>query len=184
MSWTLHLQPIRNPWADAALLVGGRALYVAQAFEDKCRSLLRFGHLVDALQADPVAKLEELIGSVPRDRLLKPTLVELARLFPEVGEHEAVLTRAREARNYIAHEGLRFSIHDERAAGLKARLPELHQHVEHLATGDNLVSALSFRLHEPDQLFPDWLVETYESMIESWVFEPLQDFIGGGEPAD
>jgi hypothetical protein len=35
MAWTLHLQPIQNPWADAAMLTGGRAMYVAQAFEEK-----------------------------------------------------------------------------------------------------------------------------------------------------
>jgi hypothetical protein len=174
MTWTLHLQPIRNPWADDALLAAGRALYIAQAFEDKCRSLLRFGYLIDGLSADPVARLEELIAAVPKDRQLKPTLDELIRIFPEAREHGEVLSRARQARNYIAHEGVLFSIHDERAAGLGKRLSELQRQVHLLASGDNLVSAWSFQLHERKQPMPVWLVESYCSMIDEWVFEPVR----------
>ena len=177
MSWTLHLQPIRNPWADEALLAGGRALYLAQAFEDKCRSLLRFAYLIEALDADPVARLEELVESVPKDRLLKSTLDELARLHPEAQKQTDVLSQAREARNYIAHEGLRFGIHDERAFGLVDRLGELRRQVQLLANGDNLVSTWSFRLHERDQPLPMGLIDSYGSMIDSWVFEPVWDIV-------
>lgn len=177
MSWTLHLQPIRNQWADQALLAGGRALYVAQAFEEKCRSLLRFGYLVEAVEADPVARLEELVESVPKDRRLKTTLDEIARLLPEAQQQADVVSLAREARNYIAHEGLRFGIHDERSLDLEDRLGELRRQVQLLAGGDNLVSAWSFSLHERDQPMPTWLIDAYGSMIDSWVFEPVWDLV-------
>ncbi|MEV0286305.1 hypothetical protein AB0H36_19510 [Kribbella sp. NPDC050820] len=112
MPWTPHLQPIRNPRTDAASLAGGRALYVAQAYEDKCEALLRFGHLAAGSQADPVAKLDDLIRALPRDRMLKERSRNLAQVLPSAAEHAQVLQKAREARNFIAHEGGRFSIDD------------------------------------------------------------------------
>ena len=177
MSWTLHLQPIRNPWSDEALLAGGRGLYVAQAFEEKCLSLLRFAYLIEALDSDPVARLEELIESVPKDRLLKRTLDELARLHPAAKNQTEALSQAREARNYIAHEGLRFGIHDMGAFGLVDSLVELRRQVQLLATGDNLVSTWSFWLHERNQPTSLDLVNSYESMIDSWVFEPVWELV-------
>jgi len=177
MSWTLHLRTIGNPWADAALLTGGRALYVAQAFEEKCRSLLRFAYLVEAVDADPVAQLTELIASIPNDRMLKQTLDELDRLHPDARRQPNALARAREARNYVAHEGLRFGIHDERAFGLVEQLGNLRRHVKELATGDNLVSTWSFRLHEPRESLPRALIDAYESRIDKWVFEPVWDLV-------
>lgn len=111
MAWTLHLQPIENPWADAAMLAGGRAMCVAQAFEEKCRSLLRVGHIVAGIDSDPIAGLEDLVERVPKDKLLGPTLIDLASVWPDAAQHQAVLSSARGARNYIAHESMRFGIH-------------------------------------------------------------------------
>jgi hypothetical protein len=77
MAWTLHFQPIRNPRADDALLSLGRALYISNAFEDKCRYVLRMINLIDKINGDPVLKLEEAIAQVPKDKMLDPTLQRL-----------------------------------------------------------------------------------------------------------
>jgi hypothetical protein len=177
MPWTLHLQPIRNPWTDAALLAGGRALYVAQAYEEKCKTLLRFGHLVEGIQADPVAGLDDLIRALPKDRMLKETLDRLAHILPSAAEHAQVLQKAREARNFIAHEGVRFSIDDSQASDLLDRLRGLRAQVQLLASGDNLVSAWLFNVEEPYELLPRWLIDSYNSMIDEWVFAPVWELV-------
>lgn len=181
MAWTLHNQPIRNPWADKALLTGGRALYVAQAFERKCQSLVRFGFLVEGLEADPVARLEELISQVPGDTQLGPTLRRLSDLMPEARGHEEVLSAARIARNYIAHEGVSFSIHSEKWSDLTEQMLTLRRMVTTLAAGDNLVSAWSFGLHEWKQSTPHALIAAYPAMIDEWVFEPVWKLVNEGE---
>jgi hypothetical protein len=135
----------------------GRALYVAQAYEEKCKSLLRFGHLVESMHADPEAGLEELFRTVPRGQMLKNTLDQLAEILPSAADHAQVLQKAREARNYIAHEGVRFSVHDSRASDLLKCLSGLRAQVQLLASGDNLVSAWLFELEEP-----------YEPSGEQW----------------
>lgn len=177
MGWTLHLQPIRNPWADAAMLTGGRALYIAQAFEEKCRSLLRFGYLSEGLESDPIASLEDLIAAVPEDRLLGPTLQNLASLLPEAAEYRENLSSAREARNFIAHDSMRFGIHTSDGQDLAQRMAELRQMVRLLADGDNLVSTWTFQLHERGQSVPASLKAAYPSMIDRWVFEPVWELV-------
>lgn len=176
MGWTLHLQPIRNPWADPALLTGGRALYVAQAFEGKCRSLLRFGYLAQGVGSDPIASLEDLIARLPRDQLLGPTLTSLASLLPEAHEHREVLSSAREARNYIAHESVLFGIHSQGWEELAERMAELRRQVRILVDGDNLVSTWSHHFHERGQPTPTELKEAYPLEAGS------NSFAGVGQP--
>lgn len=183
MAWTLHLQPIQNPWADAAMLTGGRAMYVAQAFEEKCRSLLRMGHIVAGIESDPVAKLEDLVACVPDDKMLGATLIDLATVWPDAGEHQAVLSAAREARNYIAHESLRFGIHS-RWESLGERMFELRRMVRALADGDNLVSTWWFFIEERHQSAPSRLIAEYPTMIDQWVFEPVWDLVGNTNPSE
>jgi hypothetical protein len=184
MGWTLHLQPIVNPWTDEALLTAGRALYVAQAFEQKCRSLLRFGHLVEYLDADPIERLEELIARVPADTQLGPTLRRLAELLPEASANREVLSSAREARNFIAHESVQFGLHTLDWRELAIRMLDLRREVGILAVGDNLVSTWTFQLHERGEPTPKWLISAYPSMIDEWVFEPVRELVDEGMPDD
>lgn len=177
MAWTLHLQPIENPWADAAMLAGARAMYVAQAFEEKCRSLLRIGHIVAGIESDPIAGLEDLVERVPKDKLLGPTLTDLASVWPDAAQHHVVLSSAREARNYIAHESMRFGIHS-RWDNPFERMSELRRMVRMLAHGDNLVSTWWFYIEERHQPTPSWLIAEYPTMIDKWVFEPVWDLLG------
>lgn len=177
----MDLRPIRNPWADHALLTGGRALYVAQAFEEKCRSLLRFGHLTKGAEADPIASLEDLIARLPADQLLGGTLTSLASLLPAAHKHGETLTAARGARNYIAHESLHFDLHSTSREGLMERMDALRQQVRVLAEGDNLISTWLFHVEERDEPAPTHLVESYPLMIDQWVFEPVRALVAAAE---
>jgi hypothetical protein len=178
MPWTLHLQPICNPWADEALLTCGRALYVAQAFEGKCQELVRLGELVEAIRASPTANLDDLLLQVPPDQLLMRALKRLRRLLPDAeSKTDSVLTPARAARNYIAHECAHFDIHFARVDPIRARMIRLRSEVAKLAAGDNLVSTWLYQVEERTPDTPRRLVEAYPRMIDDWVFAPVLDLV-------
>jgi hypothetical protein len=177
MAWTLHFQPIRNPRADDVLLSLGRALYISNAFEDKCRYVLRMINLIDKIKGDPVLKLEEAIAQVPKDKMLDPTLQRLGQLLPVDGEQAEVLAAARRARNYIAHEGGLFSIHSESMTHLCERLEQLRRAVRDLAAGDNLMSGWTFEIDNWKELAPQMLIAAYDGVVDRWVFDPVWNLL-------
>lgn len=177
MAWTLHYQPIRNPRADDALLTLGRALYISNAFEDKCRYALRMINLIEKMSGDPVLKLEEAIAQAPKDKMLDPTLQRLGQLLPAAGEQAEVLAAARRARNYIAHEGGLFSIHSESNAHLCERLEQLRRAVRDLAAGDNVMSWWTFEMDNWKELAPQMLIAAYDGVVDRWVFEPVWNLL-------
>jgi hypothetical protein len=177
MGWTLHFQPIRNTRADDALLTLGRALYISNAFEEKCRYVLRMINLIENLNGDPVLKLQEAIARAPTDEMLDPTLQRIVQLLPVAGEQAEVLAVARRARNYIAHEGGLFSIHSESTAHLCERLERLRHAVRDLAVGDNLMSGWTFQITDWKEPAPKMLIAAYEGMVDRWVFDPVWDLL-------
>lgn len=177
MSWTLHYQPISNPRADDALLTLGRALYISNAFEDKCRYVLRMVNLIELINGDPVMKLEEALAHVPKDKMLDVTLQRLGHLFPVDPGQADVLAAARRARNYIAHEGGLFGIHSELMTRLCERLEQLRGAVRDLAVGDNLMSLWTFGMNNPREPAPEMLVAAYTGVVVRWVFEPVWDLL-------
>ncbi len=50
---------------DAAMLAVGRALYLCNQFESKCRFILRNMEVIDRVSADPVASLTEVFIDLP-----------------------------------------------------------------------------------------------------------------------
>lgn len=106
MSWSLSLlAPRETELLDALFLSAGRALHLANAYEDKRQYVLRVGNLITAHQADPVLTLEEVFAAVPADKLLGGTLHSLAAHAMGQTMDMSTLHKAREARNFIAHEG-------------------------------------------------------------------------------
>ena len=192
MAWSLHRLPVDRR-ANDALLAIGRALYIGASFEGKCKYLLGIASLDEAAKADPVAGLDDLITRLPPGRLLGPTLKELERIGPVSPGDAAVLSAAREARNYVAHEAGSFNIHrqpgrtireavDGRSTydldSLRAHLARLQHNVRQLARGDNLVSTWCFDVDEGrKEARPHDLISTYEATVERWVLEPVRGLL-------
>ena len=88
MGWSLsRLQPKEPELVNAALLAAGKALYLANAFESKCRFVLHTAQLVSYLEAQPGDYLPDDIVSLSKDKVLGPTIKELS-LFPVVKPHQ------------------------------------------------------------------------------------------------
>lgn len=176
MGWSVgsHI-PARDPEAvDAALLAAGKALYLANAFESKCRFVLRIANLVSFVDEHPGSGLDDAIASLARDKLLHPTLEEL-KSFPIVKDDEAdLLDEARVARNFIAHEGADFGyVFSATEAQLNEHLDELRQAVVNLAQGDSIVSRWVYEIEEKEAA-PLGIVLSYPTLVEEWVFGDIR----------
>jgi hypothetical protein len=167
--------PPRDPEAaDAALMAAGKALYLANAFESKCRFVLRVANLESFLETHPGAGLDDAIASLAREKLLYPTIEEL-KSFPIVKEDEAdVLDKARDARNFIAHEGAGFGdVFSTTESHVREHFHRLRKAVVDLARGDNIVSRWVYEIEEKEPA-PLSMLLSYPTLVEEWVFGDLQ----------
>ena len=175
MSWSLSHQSVRNPeLADAFLLAAGKALYLANAFEGKCKYVLRMFNLVEAIDADPVLTLEQAIAALPQDKMLGGTLQNiLRRSVGDDSSTSALLDKARSARNFVAHEGAAVgAIWDLRKKTIVQSTSLLRSAVGDLAAGDNVVSSWCYEISEREPA-PQMLKAAYPAMLDEWVFSSL-----------
>ncbi|MFF7969121.1 hypothetical protein ACFZC3_27675 [Streptomyces sp. NPDC007903] len=173
MGWSLsYLKPREPRLLDALFLSAGRALHLANAFESKCQYVLRMANLAEAAQADPVLGLQEMINSLPPNKMLGGTLRELAStsLGSLTSDFDA-LDGAREARNFIAHKGASVgSMSAVSQDDILKHVARLRAAVADLALGDNVVSKWCFHLDEPNESLPRMLIDAYPTMVDGWVF--------------
>ncbi|MGC0327993.1 hypothetical protein RKD23_000983 [Streptomyces sp. SAI-170] len=180
MTWSLgHLPPREPELLDALFLSAGRSLHLANAFETKCRWIVRCINLIEAHDAaDPMATFEDIIAALPKDEMLGPTLRQLVVHMSVSAEPADILRRAREARNFIAHEGAGVGdISAVRDKHILVHAARLRTAVSDLATGDNIVSAWGYHLDEWREPLPWDLINAYPKMIDDWVFGHFGDLL-------
>ncbi|WMI61890.1 hypothetical protein RBH85_36105 (plasmid) [Streptomyces rochei] len=175
MGWSLsRFAPPHPELLDALFLAVGRALHLANAYENKCQYVLRVGNMVTASQADPVLTLDELIASTPVDQMLGGTLHSLANHPMGVTMDMDILHKAREALNFIAHEGASIGyIWYARPESILQHTVKLRTAVGDLAAGDNLISQWCHGLEEPHASQPTEWIATYPDLVDRWVFADL-----------
>ncbi|MEV7952087.1 hypothetical protein AB0O74_34615 [Streptomyces rubiginosohelvolus] len=112
-----------------------------------------------------------MITNLPNDKMLAATLTRLTGKFSTPDETMQLLRRAKEARNFIAHEGASVGdISAVRDQHILAHARRLRSAVLELAEGDNIVSQWGFHFEEPRQSLPQDLIDAYPRMIDGWVF--------------
>lgn len=128
---------------------------------------------------DPVGAIEAVWGSLPDDQLLGPTIKDIAARAAMIGMTEqgkVVLTRAKNARNFIAHDakefGTLYSVKPERVGDFIERLRAA---VADVAVGDDFISRIIFRVEEPKAELPYHPAENYADLMDLWVFGHLID---------
>ena len=186
MSWSLSLLQEREPeLLDALFQSVGRALYLSNAFEVKCKGVLRVANMVERIEGDPVLTLQELIADLPADKMLGATLKDLAARQQLLSSSETeLLSKAREARNFIAHEGASLGPAWSADSNVILRqATQLRAAVADLAAGDNLVSTWAFAIEEPDALVPMEFVDGYPDRVDRWVFGHFGDLLDKAEAA-
>jgi hypothetical protein len=172
MGWSLDYLPIREPeLLEQFFSAAGKALYLATAFEAKCRYVLRIAKLAHYYQETGDASATLALAEVLKDRMLCATIKELTG-FPEIKAADIdLLEKAKDARNYIAHECAALGpISAVRATSIHEQLGRLREQVVVLAAGDNVVSRWVYEIGEKEAA-PRGIQSTYVQRVEEWVFD-------------
>lgn len=176
MSWSIGVRPPNSDLTDIVLLAAGKALYLCNSFEAKCNHILTLINLTEQISSDPVHSLEDLISRLPGNKPLYENIrnIKLKAEITGMTEDEgSALTKAREARNFIAHEGADFgSLYALKASTVQGHMVKLRSAVADLAIGDNIVSTLLYYADEPNEPIP-YLTTNYSDLIDLWVFGDL-----------
>jgi hypothetical protein len=174
--------PPESDLIDEILLAAGKALYLANQFEVKCKFVLTVAYAEEALKnPDSVLALQEelmrgYLATKLSQRNNKPK--QLGRILQDPGtvppgtsegESEA-LEKAREARNHIAHEtaGAIGDLEGRSVEHMLTALRRLHAEVIDLAKGDYVVSAWAHQI--TDRKARLWSSVENLEWVEYWVF--------------
>src|SRR5699024_8633851 len=111
------------------------------------------------------------------DQVLARTLEQLTGRVPATDREGKLLHSAKDARNFIAHEGACFEIHQPVGSKLGEHLDKLHAEVRSLAAGDNLVSLWAFQIENPRESKPSILMAGYDDALVRWVLGPVWDLL-------
>jgi hypothetical protein len=170
MGWSLDYLKVKEPeLLDEFFLAIGKALYLASAFERKCRWVLRVVKLTE--QSGDVSAVRALAAAM-KDKLLGPTLNDM-KAFPDFSADDiALLERAKDARNFIAHESAYIGpLSSVTAKDIHEELDRLRHALAALTAGDNLISRWVYVLENMgEEPAPRGIQEDYPRWVEQWVF--------------
>lgn len=171
MPWTIDYSEPQHPEVlDGFLLAVGKALCLANNFEAKCGNYLSIVAFTDALREgkpkDDAIALAKKAHTQHLGRIVKGL-----KASGDVRDDEAfVLDRARDSRNYIAHEGGNLAeLFRAKPDRILRALAALYPHVLNIARGDNIVSTWAYEVSEREPA-PRALQEEYVEMVTTWVF--------------
>jgi len=153
----------------------GRALAVAQHFEQTCRYVLTVAAIGAAHEGGSIDSLDDAKGLV--EYLGRCMLGQLVVRFDRLGEvsyeHLTILDNGRAARNYVAHEAASIvSECPESEDRIQARTVTLEGEVHNLVEADALVSEWSYFIQEQASL-PEQHRIGYRPALTSWILAPI-----------
>lgn len=181
MGWSLsYLEPKELELLNSFFMIIGKALYLVNSFESKCQYILRLAKIAfDFTKADCTLDLVDFIESL-QDKILGQTIQELHR-FPGIKPADIeLLKRAKDSRNWIAHEGAEIGgLGYVSAEIIHKKLDLLRRKVQFLIAGDNLVSRWIYEIEENEPA-PAHIMANYPKYIERWLFEEGDPFFHKG----
>lgn len=178
----LHIRPHKMPWTlsrreaeepelvEAFLLAIGKALCLANNFEARCDHYLKVIAFTDSMRdggkKNEVLKALQKVNALPLAQKVRGIHVS-----GDIGESDlAILNRARESRNFIAHESACIGeLHSARKEFLLKRMADLYPHVVAVARGDNLTSQWEYEVCERESA-PSHFTASYVDEVTTWVF--------------
>ncbi len=154
----------------------GRALMVAQHFEANCNDFAMWWIGSGALENGTAKSLSDLRSvSEALTELMLGGLIKRLGADRDITKAEiAVLVRAKDARNYIAHEAVAATSFTSRFPRRRLNeLPLFKEAVRALVEGDNLISSWSYMFHEKEPSPARHLAE-YPDRLVNWILAPLE----------
>lgn len=173
MGWSLSHRPIKEPeLLNEFFQAVGKALYIASSFEAKCQFVLKVTKLASHYQETADASSTWDLAQALKNKMLGPTIKEFEALPESNSDEIQTLERAKDARNFIAHECANIGrLTSVSAKVIHERTTLLRQELSHLIVGDNLVSRWVFEIEEKVPA-PQQIQEVYPLLVNHWVFGP------------
>jgi hypothetical protein len=110
-----------------------------------------------------------------KDKMLGPTIRELNVLTKVTSADLEMLVRARDARNYIAHESVELGpLSSVSVKTISEKFAQLEAQLQALIAGDNLISCWVYEISEKEPA-PTGIQAAYPSWVIEWVFEGSYD---------
>ncbi len=155
----------------------GRALLVAQHFEESCKDFMKRWIISGYLEVG-VAKSVSDIRSISEKLtglMLGSSIKRLSSDRDITDAEITVLIRAKDARNYIAHEAVTATAFISRFSRRHRpdNLSLFKDAVSALVEGDNLISSWGYMFHEQEGYPAEYLVE-YPNRLTKWILAPLE----------
>jgi len=173
----LRLQDLRE-FHSAYLNSLGRAMAVCQHFEDCGRHV----SAVWAITGDNARGLE---WKRLREIALKVSGAPVARCLQQLAgssdfdpDRFEIVDKAREARNWFAHEAADcICFPENKLSSDLERIRELHSRVAALCAGTAILAIGSYEICEREHA-AEPLASTYRHDLQQWVFEPMIGWFG------
>lgn len=171
MTWSLDYIPPKEPEKlDALFLAAGRALYLANEFESKCRWVLLIDVMETHYKATGDASATVELARAVKQEMLGTTIRKLHECTEFTSGDLETLERARDARNYIAHDSTQVGpLSSASTETITKKLSQLAITVQALIAGDNLVSRWIYEMSEMEPA-PSEIQQAYPSWVLEWVF--------------
>ncbi len=152
------------------MLALGKALHLACEFERKCQYVLRILNIAYMFEATGDAKATFAAAAAAKDAMLHKTIAGMQKIGCVTPDEIEFLTKARDARNYIAHKGGQVgSLEYLKAEHVAEAFAALRPAVIDLARGDNVISTWDLAIQEK-LAAPEWMTQTYEARVLHWIF--------------
>lgn len=171
MPWSIdHFSKRGTEKLDAWFAMAGKCLYLANSFEMKCKHLIRLIRLADVLKIESGLDAALTLCNQIQDKMLGGTISEMSGSSLVSEEDLQRLRKAKDARNFIAHEGASIGhLSGITVRALKSQTSRLRQEVATLAAGDNLVSRWLYEIEE-NRVAPSTITQDYAAWIDDWIF--------------
>ena len=152
------------------MLAFGKALHLACEFERKCQYVLRVFNLGEMFRVTGDVEATFAAAAAAKDLLLAQSIAGMTKTSYVTTNEVELLTKARLARNYIAHESGKIGpINQLHAKNIADAFDTLRPAVIDLAKGDNVVSVWNLAIQER-LVAPEWMTQTYDARVLSWIF--------------
>jgi len=154
----------------------GRALALAQSFEENCKFVLLIANLDKEVEENRIANLDEIKSYSER-------LNDWFKLGNAVNQFEfkhkiklaeiEVLKKGKDARNYIAHEAAHSLLLEEHSAiEIQKEMSRYKSELLALAEAENLISKWRYEI-QMKTVSPIIYPSTYVARVYNWIMEPL-----------
>ncbi|MFM9885607.1 MAG: hypothetical protein ACKVQT_21480 [Burkholderiales bacterium] len=154
----------------------GKALALAQSFEEDCKFVLTVANLSFEVEAGHLSDLDEIASYSERladSFKFGRDVVQFRSRHAQADDDVEALRRGAKARNYIAHEAAHPLLMGRSAkAAVLQNLERYEEEVKALARAANTISCWSYEIQEKGAP-PPGFARTYSEDVSAWILYEL-----------